>query len=421
MDPHPSAPTSDTPVLLDPAGDGLNVRLTGVSASAAQEFAFYLLRDGDRVATRWYGPDAEARFPGPLPHGRYEAVAFIRTTGAEAIERRRSAPLSFPLQAQPTGISLAQAPAAVLHIGLPKTGTTYLQRTFHRALGRSGALPLEYPEADFYNHQVALYEPLGAYLPWKPRPGSPALWKKLGDRLRVPGERRMLLSAEALAALDARGIEIFRALLCERPVERIVITTRALASLLPSHWQQNMKQGGRGTLERYADRIFGAIAAARSPSQMFCVAHAVRLWRAAFPGTPISVLVMDGGQAQNLLAFADICGLGESHDQLLLDSVPTASEQNLSFSVDECRQLVEINEAIARGELEVAARKRAIEGFFKAREQGGSYQKPALGAVHADAARAVDRESRAVIDAIPGCEWIHGRDSRQPAAPPSVV
>ena len=140
----------------------------------------------------------------------------------------------------------------------------------------------------------------------------------------------------------------------------------------------------------------------------------------AFPDTPISVLVMDGGQTQNLLAFAEICGVGMEHDRTLLESVPPASEQNLSFSVDECRQLIEINEAIACGTLDVSARKKAMDAFFQARDQRVSYEKPVLDAEQAAAAREVDRQSREVIAALPGCEWIQGRERRQPAAPVSA-
>lgn len=414
MPPRTPARGSTPSVLLEADGDALTVRLAAPPA-AGHEVAFYLLRDGERVATRWYSADPVTRFPGPLARGRYEAQAFIRAGADAEVERLRSPALTHPrldaLQAE----SLASAPPLVLHIGLPKTGTTYLQRTFHRALGELPTAPLEYPEAGFYNHQVALYEPLGAHLPWKPRAGAPALWAGLSRRLGTAGTRRMLLSAEALAGLDPAGIALFRALLGGRPVERIVITTRALAKLLPSHWQQNMKQGGRGTLEAYADRILDAISAERSPAQMFCVAHTVRLWRAEFPDTPVAVLVMDGGQEQNLLAFADLCGLGAEHDAALLRSVPTASEQNLSFSVDECRQLVEINEAIARGQLDVAARKQAIDGFFRAREQGGDYRKPELDPARTQAAHAVDQDSRAALGTWPACQWLRGRDGRQPA------
>lgn len=404
-------------LLLTACDGGLEVRIESpLAAPSGRQYAFYLQHDGRRIATRGYAADESARFAAPLSPGRYAVKAFVRDVGAQP-QRLYSPTLEVGQRTEGPIVSLAGAAPAILHIGLPKTGTTYLQRSFHKALGGSAELPIEYPEAGFYNHQIALYEPLGAHLPWKPPAGSPSLWRRLRERLHRPGERRMLISAEALAGLDAAGIAAFRALLGDRPIERIVITARPLASLLPSHWQQNMKQGGRGTLDDYADRIFGAIAAERSPSQMFCVAHTARLWRAAFADAPISVLVMDGGQTQNLLAFADVCGLGAQHDRRLLDSVPTASEQNLSFSVDECRQLIEINEAIAAGRLEAGARKRAIDGFFQARESGARYDKPTLDAARTDAARAIDHRSRETIAALPGCEWVHGRERRQADAP----
>lgn len=319
----------------------------------------------------------------------------------------------------PAGPSAAKhGPDLLLHIGLPKTGTTYLQRTFYAALASRAEAPLDYPDAGFYNHQVALYEPLGRHLPWKARPAVPGRWPALRDAL---GHRRgsvpTLLSAEALSALSNDGVEEFRQRLSDRQVDRIIITVRPLGVLLPSHWQQNMKQGGCGDLAAYAGRMLQVIERGESPSQMFCFRHTVQAWRRVFPDASITVLAMDGSHAQNLLSFARVCGLGQAHDAHLLASVPTAAEQNLSFSVDECRQLLAINERIARGELPASARRRAMDRFFQAREEAGHYERPRLLDRHKEAADAIDRQSAAWLSEQPACTLLRGRDFTEVTLP----
>ncbi len=357
--------------------------------------------DGRMGSMLYRHDDGHAAEPRPMLGAILERAFRLRPAAASAGEPALAAGgATRPME----GI----AAPVVIHVGLPKTGTTYLQRTFHQAFGKSGQGPLDYPDVGFYNHQIALYEPLGRFLPWKVREVSSAPWQRLQAAWSQPGERPLLLSAEALSALDAEGVAEFRRLLGDRPVERIVITTRALATLLPSHWQQNMKQGGRGDLASYAQRILDAVDARRSPSQMFSFRETIRLWRTQFPDTRFSVLVMDGSHTQNLICFARLCGLGPEHDERLLASVPTAAEQNLSFSVEECRQLLVINERIARGQLPVAARRRAMDAFFRSRESGAHYDKPRLDAGQQAVAQAMDRAAYEAAAGDPLIEVLHG-------------
>lgn len=350
-------------------------------------------------------------YEAPNRHGM-EPRSLLPTILARAASLRRAETRAavLPLPSR----SLAGAAPVILHIGLPKTGTTYLQRTLHKAFAGREDAPIDYPDTGFYNHQIALYEPIGRHLPWSAKPGAPSLWQRLRERLAEPGRVPVLLSAEALCALDTEGVAAFRELLAGRPVSRIVVTVRPLASLLPSHWQQNLKTGGRGSLEAYAGRTLDAIEADRSPAQMFSFATAIRVWRSVFREVPTSVLVMDGGHEQNLTGFARTCGLGPEHDASLVASVPSASEQNLSFSVDECRRLLEINEGIGRGRLPVQARRAAMESFFRARDQGGAYDKPTLSAAHRAAAQRLDALAFAAVAGDATCTVIHGRDQRAP-------
>ena len=407
------------------------------SAAGTTEYAFYWFYEGRHAGFREFEPSRQSSFALSGP-GHYAVTVFSRAAGDVSGERIGACEIVVEGDAGRAGPAVHKAPqaavrhlaavvpsgdgdegGAILHIGLPKTGTTYLQRTFHTAFAGIDEVPIDYPDTGFYNHQIALYEPLGQYLPWKVRTGSGDHWKRLAGHLSSVGKRPLLLSAEALSALNASGVAAFRQLLGGRKAQRIIITTRPLVTLLPSHWQQNMKQGGRGDLESYAHRILSAIAAGESPAQMFCVRETVKLWREEFPDSPVSVLVMDGGHTENLLAFADTCGLGgDTYWPRLLSSVPAASEQNLSFSLEECQKLLSINERIARGQLPVSERRKAMDSFFSERASGASYAKPELSAELRAIANGIDEQAFAeLVDAA----LVEVRRGRDQASPPSFA
>jgi hypothetical protein len=77
------------------------------------------------------------------------------------------------------------------------------------------------------------------------------------DRLRTDVEQwpdTALLSAEALAVMEADGIDL---LLGALPVARvdIVLTARDLGRVLPSSWQQNLRNGRSGSFDAYLAAI----------------------------------------------------------------------------------------------------------------------------------------------------------------------
>lgn len=53
-------------------------KIVGCEAFPAHEYAFYLMRSGERVATRWYSNEAVAEFEIPVASGDYYAIGFAR-------------------------------------------------------------------------------------------------------------------------------------------------------------------------------------------------------------------------------------------------------------------------------------------------------------------------------------------------------
>jgi hypothetical protein len=133
----------------------------------------------------------------------------------------------------------AGAQRVYLHVGLPKTGTSYLQDRMwhnHEAALRHGVLyPGGFPEAHFH---AAVHIQPERYLAWVD-PVYTGAWEKLVKEVRAwPGTS--LISHELFAtATESQAAQAVRDL---APAEvHVVCTARDLARQIPSVWQENIK------------------------------------------------------------------------------------------------------------------------------------------------------------------------------------
>ena len=191
---------------------------------------------------------------------------------------------------QPLGARVADR--LLLHIGTQKSGTTYLQRVLaalSNGLKRDGIL---YPtrlhgRREVYNHEAAAYGLLGsAAFPWVPEArarGQEGSWNGL---VRKVGQwdGTAVVSGEALSVIDAQAASRLVESLGV-PNTHVIITARDLGRVLPSSWQQHIRNG-RSTsftsfLQAQADRRGEGDARARAarwnddPDQTFWRAYAI--------------------------------------------------------------------------------------------------------------------------------------------------
>jgi hypothetical protein len=141
-----------------------------------------------------------------------------------------------------------------LHIGLMKTGTSYLQGRLRAApdeLARQGLTML--PEHQPAAHQLALAL-RGKH--------DPAVDRRRGARAldllprqidRAPGDR-CLISEETLCFAGPERLELLGAALADREL-RVIVTVRDIARTIPSIWQQRVRGGRRHSLDRFADSV----------------------------------------------------------------------------------------------------------------------------------------------------------------------
>jgi hypothetical protein len=150
-----------------------------------------------------------------------------------------------------------------LHIGTPKSGTTHLQAILHRLRGPLRRQGLLYPGSgylprDGFNQQPAIYALAGRTIGWVDdavRAGARAPFSRLCEEVSVHAGR-VLISAESLAFFEAGQAQALldRLGFCPASVT-VVITARDYGRLLPSIWQQNVKNGSTEELRPYLDSV----------------------------------------------------------------------------------------------------------------------------------------------------------------------
>jgi hypothetical protein len=146
-------------------------------------------------------------------------------------------------------------PKVILHIGEPKTGTTFLQQVMWRnrdALAAQGVvLPGHHPQ----DHFRASQDLRGIQkLPSDPAGSWTGEWDILARQARQ-ARRVAVISHELFSAADAQQAE--HAVESLQPAEvHIVVTVRDMASLLPAEWQETVKhRNDRGWEDWLADVI----------------------------------------------------------------------------------------------------------------------------------------------------------------------
>ncbi len=137
-----------------------------------------------------------------------------------------------------------------LHIGLPKTGTTYLQQILWEARRPLRADGLLLPGAGHREHLWAALD-----LQQRPRlarrhPDAPGAWSRLVAE--TAGWRQdALITHEFMCGATRAQAAAAVAALGEAEVH-VVITARDTLGMLTAGWQESVKNGGRRTLEEVA-------------------------------------------------------------------------------------------------------------------------------------------------------------------------
>lgn len=202
-----------------------------------------------------------------------------------------------------------------LHIGLPKSGSTYLQAllgTHREQLKTHGFVyPWLRQEAMFH----AAVEMAGNAERWGLDRDeiSGTLAGLLRRGRRVGGT--VVISHEIFSAADADQVEAIMGLAEDFEVH-VVLTVRDLARTLPADWQEQVKNGSTATFASYADDVLACTGEGEQADHRFMPAQNLGLvldvWGAHVPQHRIHVVpAPQPGAPRTLLweRFADAVGL----------------------------------------------------------------------------------------------------------------
>lgn len=199
----------------------------------------------------------------------------------------------------------------LLHIGPHKTGTTSIQGALHNArpqLARHGVVYA----GKARQHQRAALALTGSKGLWGDRAPQLKDWEQLVRDVKRVRRRRVIVSSEFF---DGATDEIARQVVDQLGGDRIhvVVTLRPLAKILPSAWQQHVRNRLRLPYDRWLDNILNhPDEPQHTPSFWKRHDHAAQVerWASIVGPDRLLVVVVDEGDREFLMrAFEQLVDL----------------------------------------------------------------------------------------------------------------
>jgi hypothetical protein len=243
----------------------------------------------------------------------------------------------------------SRRPTVFLHIGEPKSGTTFVQQVMwsnRDALARQGVLlPGVHPQDHFRANQdlrevpQPIDDPTGSYA---------GEWNLLAKQA-LQAERAAVISHELLAAATAEQAARAIASLDGADVH-IVLSLRDFVSLLPAEWQETVKHRNRQTWEQWLRRVRRADVKNRPRlARWFWRVHdtpdVLLRWAQGIPADHVHIVTLPPPESPpNLLweRFASVIGVDPAGADL------RSARPNASLGLAEAEMLRRLNTALGR-------------------------------------------------------------------------
>lgn len=248
------------------------------------------------------------------------------------------------------------ADVVYLHVGAPKTGTTFLQDRLYANRAALAGHGIHYPvglHADMFGAALDLID-----RPWgRQRDSVRGEWESLAGRVRR-ASGTAVVSHEILAGATAE--QVTRATQGLGDVElHIVYSARDLARQIPAEWQESVKH--RNT-QRFRRFLRGVQEADRRDSALW-------FWRAQ--GLPDVLTRWSSGLPPEQVHLVTVPQAGAAHDELWSRycrafgfdpalAPAEAGRANSSIGIDEIAMLRELNRRLRKAGLESAAYRKIV-------------------------------------------------------------
>lgn len=275
-----------------------------------------------------------------------------------------------------------------LHIGPRKSGTTFLQRALISNAQTLRAEGLIYPvpgrslrqgltgAPQWLNHEKELLAACTAEASSTTEWLAPALAAASGD---------IILSGEAVAECTPAELDHLTAYLGVGELH-VIITARSLEAVIPSSWQQHIRNGRTASLEAYVadiarrndQRQQAPLTWAAEPTQGFWLAndHAALAERWIARGARVSLVTVPAGSAPAETLWQRFLGaLGLSNDAIEALTVPNMQPIHVGLTAAEALTLREIVWQLECGGMDRSERRRwarrLVEDVFHGRQNRG--------------------------------------------------
>ena len=232
-------------------------------------------------------------------------------------------------------------PEVFLHIGMMKTGTSYLQQVLQRnaeALERDGVF------VRHANGGGGMREAMLDILHSEAPATSDGGWARLVRKARAHEGGKVIISSELLSFVkDERAQQIVASFQPSRVT--VIITARDLVRIIPSAWQEKIKHGGRLAFDRFVDGVVdenGPQRVKRIFWTRYDLGVIVRRWVAAAGVDRVVVVTVPDRKASPSLLwerFAAVCGLSSDGYDLSLNQ---GSNLSLGYAQAELVRLLNL-------------------------------------------------------------------------------
>ena len=232
-----------------------------------------------------------------------------------------------------------QARRVFLHVGSPKTGTTFLQNVLWSQRQKAAEQGVLLPLQRFGDHYLASLDVRGL----SGRKEHPAralgIWDRLVKEARAwPGTT--LVSHELFASATAEQAAKAIASFGDDTEVHVVLTTRDLVRQIPAEWQEHVKHRSTKTLPEFVDELRADVEGTSWFWRVQDFADVVDRWGRTLPASRVHVVTVPAAGADPGTLwdrFATLIGLDP-------DSFDTRqSRSNTSLGVEQAELLRRVN------------------------------------------------------------------------------
>jgi len=233
-------------------------------------------------------------------------------------------------------------PRCIIHIGAPKTGSTFLQKLLwanRDALFEAGVHVLGERQAEHYRAGKDVrgipFDPSDPGVDWT------GAWDEIADAARRSSAPTVVVTDEHLAAATAEQAAAAAASMQGRDVQ-VVYVTRPLPELLPSEWQEYVKHGSTQTYDSWARAVLAP--RPRGPGRWFWSVHdpvsVTERWAAGVGRDNVHVIPFPGKSAPRDMLWRQFAAV---LDVPADTAVLPAREANTSLSAVAAEVLRQVN------------------------------------------------------------------------------